>query len=125
MPAGLHAAAVLALLLVVAMVRAEITSFCKCTCGPNSIILELTREGLSNLPLAQEPIDLDSLSPIACMNCTRALCSKANRDLCNDAGANEEITPLCFRKLLALQHTMNAAMASRPCVALPGKDMPF
>ncbi|KAJ2773711.1 hypothetical protein IWQ56_000880 [Coemansia nantahalensis] len=76
----------------------DVIQFCKCTCGQNSTILELTPYALSHLPHASEPIDVDTLLPNVCMNCTRALCGIAEPDLCDGAAVGDEIMPLCFQR---------------------------
>ncbi|KAJ2360963.1 hypothetical protein IW150_007358 [Coemansia sp. RSA 2607] len=76
----------------------DVTNFCKCSCGPNSAILELTPFGLSHLPHASQPIDVGTLMPNVCMNCTRLLCGIAEPQLCDGAAVDEEIVPLCFQR---------------------------
>ncbi|KAJ2715175.1 hypothetical protein H4R19_001343 [Coemansia spiralis] len=96
----LAALAGLLLVLLAGVARAkEVTKFCKCTCGQNSTILELTPFALSHLPHASEPIDVDTLLlSNVCMNCTRALCSIAEPDLCDGAAVADEVMPLCFQR---------------------------
>ncbi|KAI8322705.1 hypothetical protein GQ54DRAFT_310670 [Martensiomyces pterosporus] len=77
---------------------ADSTKFCKCTCGQNSTIVELTKFALSHLPHASAPIDVDTLMPNVCMNCTRHLCGIAEPQLCDGAAVDEEIVPLCFQR---------------------------
>ncbi|ORX73387.1 hypothetical protein DL89DRAFT_255485 [Linderina pennispora] len=77
---------------------ADPTKFCKCTCGQNSTIIEMTKFALSHLPHASQPIDTDTLMPSVCMNCTRLLCGIAEPDLCDGAAVDEEIVPLCFQR---------------------------
>lgn len=77
----------------------DITQFCKCTCGQNSTILEMTPYALSHLPHPSKPVDIDTLlMDKICMNCTRALCGIAEPDLCEGAATDEEIAPLCFQR---------------------------
>ncbi|KAJ2366299.1 hypothetical protein H4S01_002789 [Coemansia sp. RSA 2610] len=79
-------------------VAKDVTNFCKCTCGQNSTVIELTRFALSHLPHASKPIDVDTLMPNVCMNCTRLLCGIAEPQLCDGAAVDEEIVPLCFQR---------------------------
>ncbi|KAJ2782325.1 hypothetical protein H4R18_002354 [Coemansia javaensis] len=88
----------LALVLAGAAQGKEVTKFCKCTCGQNATIIELTRFALTHLPHASEPIDVDTLMPNVCMNCTRLLCGTAEPQLCDGAAVDEEIVPLCFQR---------------------------
>ncbi|KAJ1822965.1 hypothetical protein LPJ60_001819 [Coemansia sp. RSA 2675] len=76
----------------------DVTKFCKCTCGQNSTIIELTRFALEHLPHASKPIDVGTLMPNVCMNCTRLLCGIAEPQLCEGAAVDEEIVPLCFQR---------------------------
>ncbi|KAI7830103.1 hypothetical protein BX661DRAFT_181080 [Kickxella alabastrina] len=76
----------------------EVTNFCKCSCGQNSTIIELTHFALSHLPHASKPIDVGTLMPNVCMNCTRLLCGIAEPQLCDGAAVDDEIVPLCFQR---------------------------
>ncbi|KAJ2640120.1 hypothetical protein GGF40_000268 [Coemansia sp. RSA 1286] len=76
----------------------EVTNFCKCSCGQNSTIIELTPFALSHLPHASQPIDVGTLMPNVCMNCTRLLCGIAEPQLCDGAAVDDEIVPLCFQR---------------------------
>ncbi|KAJ2748147.1 hypothetical protein GGH94_005776 [Coemansia aciculifera] len=76
----------------------DVTKFCKCTCGQNSTIIELTKFALEHLPHASKPIDVGTLMPNVCMNCTRLLCGIAEPQLCEGAAVDEEIVPLCFQR---------------------------
>ncbi|KAJ1731169.1 hypothetical protein LPJ72_004080, partial [Coemansia sp. Benny D160-2] len=76
-----------------------VVNFCKCTCGQNTTVIELTRFALEHLPHASEPVDVDTLVPgNMCMNCTRSLCGVAEPGLCDGAAADDEIVPLCFQR---------------------------
>ncbi|KAJ2658269.1 hypothetical protein IWW48_004125 [Coemansia sp. RSA 1200] len=76
-----------------------VVNFCKCTCGQNTTVIELTRFALEHLPHASEPIDVDTLVPgNMCMNCTRSLCGIAEPGLCDGAAVDDEIVPLCFQR---------------------------
>ncbi|KAJ1740920.1 hypothetical protein LPJ68_003340 [Coemansia sp. RSA 1086] len=87
------------LLLPAGLVRGkDVVNFCKCSCGQNSTIIELTKFALSHLPHASEPIDVDTLAPNVCMNCTRLLCGTAEPQLCDGAAVDDEIVPLCFQR---------------------------
>ncbi|KAJ2655540.1 hypothetical protein IW148_006004 [Coemansia sp. RSA 1199] len=76
----------------------DVTKFCKCTCGQNSTILELTKFALSHLPHPSAPIDVDTLVPNVCMNCTKLLCGIAEPDLCDGAAVDDDYVPLCFQR---------------------------
>ncbi|KAJ1798358.1 hypothetical protein LPJ59_002547 [Coemansia sp. RSA 2399] len=76
----------------------DVINFCKCTCGQNATIIEMTKFALEHLPHASEPIDVGTLMPNVCMNCTRVLCGIAEPDLCEGAAVGEEIVPLCFQR---------------------------
>ncbi|KAJ1730257.1 hypothetical protein LPJ61_003110 [Coemansia biformis] len=91
-------AVLLAALLAGAAQAKNVVKFCKCTCGQNSTIIELTRFALSHLPHASEPIDVDTLMPNVCMNCTRLLCGVAEPQLCDGAATGDEIVPLCSQR---------------------------
>ncbi|PVU90456.1 hypothetical protein BB561_004880 [Smittium simulii] len=75
------------------------TSFCKCSCDKNSTIIELTPFALGHLKNTLEPIDPLSLAKKPCLNCTRIFCKNALPGLCTGAAIDDEIVPLCFRKL--------------------------
>ncbi|KAJ1760171.1 hypothetical protein LPJ58_001892 [Coemansia sp. RSA 1591] len=89
---------VVLLLLLGQALAMDVTKFCKCTCGQNSTILELTKFALSHLPHATEPIDVDTLMPNVCMNCTKLLCGLAEPDLCDGAAVDDDYVPLCFQR---------------------------
>ncbi|KAJ2081715.1 hypothetical protein H4R24_002112 [Coemansia sp. RSA 988] len=90
----------LSLLFLVAtpVIAKDVINFCKCTCGQNSTIIELTKSALTHLPHASEPIDVDTLAPNVCMNCTRLLCGIAEPALCDGAAVDDDIAPLCFQR---------------------------
>ncbi|KAJ2332856.1 hypothetical protein GGI00_002605, partial [Coemansia sp. RSA 2681] len=58
----------------------------------------LTKFALVHLPHASKPIDVDTLMPNVCMNCTRLLCGIAEPQLCDGAAVDDEIVPLCFQR---------------------------
>ncbi|KAJ2830085.1 hypothetical protein IWW50_000491 [Coemansia erecta] len=45
-----------------------------------------------------KPIDVDTLVPNVCMNCTRLLCGIAEPQLCDGAAVDDDIVPLCFQR---------------------------
>ncbi|KAI9501376.1 hypothetical protein BX070DRAFT_228844 [Coemansia spiralis] len=88
----------LAFVLLSTALAKDITNFCKCSCGQNSTIIEMTKFALTHLPHASQPIDVDTLMPKVCMNCTRLLCGIAEPQLCDGAAVDDEIVPLCFQR---------------------------
>ncbi|KAJ2006542.1 hypothetical protein GGI04_000174 [Coemansia thaxteri] len=58
----------------------------------------MTPFALTHLPHASKPIDVDTLMPNVCMNCTRLLCGIAEPQLCDGAAVGDEIVPLCFQR---------------------------
>ncbi|KAJ2261963.1 hypothetical protein EV176_006511, partial [Coemansia sp. RSA 451] len=60
--------------------------------------MHLTKFALSHLPHATEPIDVDTLMPNVCMNCTKLLCGLAEPDLCDGAAVDDDYVPLCFQR---------------------------
>ncbi|KAJ2159924.1 hypothetical protein GGF46_002651 [Coemansia sp. RSA 552] len=99
MAQALNLARVLLVLSFLALVGAkDVVKFCKCACGQNTTIIELTPFALSHLPHASKPIDVGTLDPNVCMNCTRLLCGTAEPDLCDGAAVDDDIVPLCFQR---------------------------
>ncbi|KAI9592660.1 hypothetical protein BDF19DRAFT_397803 [Syncephalis fuscata] len=62
-------------------------SFCKCACGQNVTIIELTPKD-GNKPNTAED----------CFQCTKTFCLLTQKDFCSGAGANDDLTAFCFQR---------------------------